>query len=300
VPKFIKITDFKDITPPGLNGHKYRLSYEVGDKEGDIFTPQDTYSLDVEVSRTLQSVWDQSDTEIATISASSATTHILALASDNRFGELDTFKLNTYTAPKEPPVGPTSGIGAFFPIVATKQEEPSGVEISFLSDDISEVRDQINALSNNILGGRVLLLSQERPLFDMYKPSNSAEEFQTRIQSLGIVVKDLNKDLLDKYLGASLDDNTGSIVMLEKVLTQLSDAERASRVCSVLKNINYLRQGYPAHGDNAKKVLDAHKYFELRYPIHDYSSAWEMILGKYFSAMGEMRNILSDKWNSTY
>lgn len=296
--KFLKITDFKEITPPGLDGHKYRLSYEVGDKKGDYFTAQDTYSLDVEVSRTLQASWDQTDTQLATTSATSATTHILALASENRISNLETFRLNTYTAPKEPPAGPASGIGAVFPIVALEPAKPVGGEMSFLSDDISEVRDQINALSNKIWGGRVLLLSQERPLFDMYRPAITAEAFQTRIQSLGIVAKDINKDLIVNYLGTGSDDNVGTTVLLEKALTKLSSGERASKVCSVLRNINYLRQGYPAHGDNAKKVLDAHKFFELGYPIQDYSSAWELILGRYFTAMREMCEIFSEAWNS--
>ena len=141
------------------------------------------------------------------------------------------------------------------------------------------------------------MLSQERPLFDMYKPSNTAEEFQTRIQSLGIVVKDLNNQIIEKYLGAEDGGNCGSINLLENALAKLSNKERALTICSVFKNINYMRQGYPAHGDNAKKVLVAHKFFQLKYPIPDYSNAWELILGKYFSAMREMRDVLSDAWN---
>jgi len=298
LPKFIKITDFKEVSPAGIDGHKYRLFFDVGNRTEGSFRKEGAYNLDIEVSGTLQAVWGQNDKELAITSVSSGTSHILDLAGNNQLTDIEPYKLNTYTAPKVPPTIPVSGVGAVFPIVETEHEIPLGGEMSFLSDDISEVRDQINALSNNLWGGRVLLLSQERPLFDMYKPSNTTEEFQTRIQSLGIVVKDLNKEILEKFLGNEAGESTGTIILLENSLAKLSSPGRSSNICSVFKNINYMRQGYPAHGDNAKKVLVAHRFFGLTYPIPSYSDAWEKILGKYFSSMREMRDILSEAWNA--
>ena len=280
-----------------MDGHKYRLFFDLGNRIEDSFSKESAYNLDIEVSGTLQAVWGKDDKELAITSVSLGTSHILDLASNNQLKDIEPYKLNTYTAPKLPPTGPASGVGAIFPVVEIEHEIPLGGEMSFLSDDISEVRDQINALSNNLWGGRVLLLSQERPLFDMYKPSNTTEEFQTRIQSLGIVVKDLNKEIIEKYLGSEAGESKGTIILLENSLAKLSNPERASEICSVFKNINYMRQGYPAHGDNAKKVLVAHRFFDLAYPIQNYSNAWEKILGKYFSSMREMRDILSEAWN---
>jgi hypothetical protein len=57
-----------------------------------------------------------------------------------------------------------------------------------------------------------------------------------------------------------------------------------------------LRQGYPTHGDTAKKYLSAHRFFKLEYPITDHEAAWESILGDYFSAMRELLTILSTAW----
>jgi len=65
-----------------------------------------------------------------------------------------------------------------------------------------------------------------------------------------------------------------------------------------MKNINYLRQGYPAHGDNAKRHLDAHAFFGLPYPIMDFGNAWERVLARYFDAMKEMRDVLSAVWTN--
>ena len=34
--KFLKIGDIKEITLPGLDGHRYRLSFEVGEQRGRV------------------------------------------------------------------------------------------------------------------------------------------------------------------------------------------------------------------------------------------------------------------------
>ena len=133
-----------------MDGHKYRLFFDAGNKSTDSFEPENNYNLDIEVSGTLQAIWGKTDKELAITSVSSGTSHILDLASSNKLSDIETYKLNTYTAKKEPPTGPASGIGAIFPVIKIEHEKLSGGEMSFLSDDISEVRDQINALSNNV------------------------------------------------------------------------------------------------------------------------------------------------------
>jgi len=56
------------------------------------------------------------------------------------------------------------------------------------------------------------------------------------------------------------------------------------------------RSPYPTHGDNAKKFLDAHRYFGIPYPVNDFSDAWETILGRYFYAMRTFMSALSTAW----
>lgn len=294
--KFLKIDDIKDITPPGLDGHRYRLSFQIGEQRQGAFHPMQQYSVDIDASRTLQSVWGSTDAQMTSVSSSSAVAYALTLASENRLDQLKDIKLNTYTAPKEPPHGPLVQPGALFPIPevqATPSRQPG---LSILSDDISELRDQINAIAKDLWGDRIFLLSQERPLLDMYKPVCGADDFRARIQSLGIIVKDVSKPVLAKASGVSNSEDVGGIILLQRALESVGTADEANSICSVLKSINAIRQGYPTHGDNAKQFLEAHRFFKLPYPIQDYETAWESILGEYFRAMRSIRDGLSSAW----
>ena len=181
-------------------------------------------------------------------------------------------KLNTYTAPREPPEVPAVQPGALLPIsegVSTLLHQPT---LSLLSDDISELRDQINAITKDLWGDRILVLSQERPLLDMYKPVRTQDEFRARVQSLGIIVKDLNKRILGTVAGVVETESVGGIVLFEQALEKAMSVEEANSACSVLKNINALRQGYPTHGDNVGQFLEAHRFFKLPYPVKDYGA----------------------------
>ncbi len=296
MPKFLRITGIENITPPGLDGHRYRISFEIGEKKDDIFTPSKRYTVDVDASRTLQAVWDRSDAEMEVSSASSATSHLLTLASGNRLDELHPLlRLNTYTAPKYPPTAPVVQPGALLPVPEPKPT-PEPRTFSLLSEDISELRDQVNAIAKDIWGDRIFLLSQERPLLDMYKSVRSVDEFRARVQSLGIIVKDVNKPILAKVAGVADPESTGEIVLLQKALETVLSDDKAEQICAVLKHVNNLRQGYPTHGDNAKRFLEAHRFFRLPYPVTDYEGAWEPVLGEYFRAMGSILEGMSEAW----
>jgi hypothetical protein len=130
----------------------------------------------------------------------------------------------------------------------------------------------------------------------MYKPVPGPDEFRVRIQSLGIIVKDVNKSALAKVSGEPNPEAVGGIVLLQRALESVVVADEANTICSVLKNINAIRQVYPTHGDNAKQFLEAHRFFKLPYPIQDYETAWESILGEYFRAMRSIKDGLSVAW----
>lgn len=230
------------------------------------------------------------------IAAVLATPYVLELAREDQLAELSPFKLNTYSAPKFPPEEPRIEAGTVQAVV-TATVGPSVSSLTFLSEDISEVRDQINALAKNLWGDRILLLSQERPLLDMYKNAKSAEDFRARIQSLGIIVKDLNRPPLAKAAGVADPKDVGDFILLEGALKSIAAESEVGAICATFKQINFLRQGYPTHGDNADKFLQAHRHFRLPYPIADFSAAWEAILGNYFSAMKEIRTLLSAAWS---
>ena len=289
--KFIKILELKDITPHDLDGCKYRLKYEIGEGDARSFQSEIPGSIEIEVSRTLQTVWGVTDNELQTISGSLAVDNIL----QDPYGEHTSITLNTFTAHRTPPKRPQFEIGELVPVPAQRAVDASLEErmaqISFLAVDISEIRDQINAISKHVIGERVLELPQERAIIEMYKPVQTSEEFTNRLTSLAGLITAINKDAIKKHRGLQSDDTRGSILLLEDLLTHFSNSNDAKSVCDILKQINYLRQGYPVHGDNVDKVLPAHDFFGLSYPINDYGAAWEIIIRRYFEAMKNMLQI---------
>ena len=120
------------------------------------------------------------------------------------------------------------------------------------------------------------------------------------MQALGIIAKDLDRNLLATISHVADPSTTGELVLLQKALETLASTTEAESICLVLKQVNNLRQGYPAHGDNAKRFLDAHRFFKLPYPVVDFESAWESVLGEYFRAMRSMRDALSKAWTSKH
>ena len=247
--KFLRFQRLREITPAGMDGHRYRLQFDVGEKQGKDFHSRESHSVDVDVSGTLQAVWRKSDAQMSAYAGTSVTPRILELARTNELGSLvEPLRLNTYTAPNQPPASPQLQPGMLLPL-EDAASVPSRSVWSFLSEDISEMRDQINALSKGLWNDRLLFLSQERPLFDIYKSAQNVEEFRARIQSLGVIVKDLNRDLLRRLSGVSPETQLGEFVLLERVLGTIATAEVTAAVCTPLKQINNLRQGYPTHGD---------------------------------------------------
>jgi hypothetical protein len=157
------------------------------------------------------------------------------------------------------------------------------------------VRDQVNALSSYLYGGRLLELPQERAILDVYKPSRSPEEFRSRVTSIATICTAMNTDLLRKQLARDAPEGAGSLILLDAFIRKIATIEQATDICSPLKNINHLRKGFPTHGDNAKQYLSAHDFFKLTYPVEDYAAAWDKLLGAYLTAMKALRDILSDE-----
>jgi hypothetical protein len=172
---YIRFNCLTERTPPQIDGIEFEYAFEIGRIVNGTFVPERAYVLDIQASGTLQAVWHVSNEMMGRIAAALARPYVLQLAREDRLNDLVPFKLNTYTAPKTPPAEvPPLEAGPVEP-VAPARTQPRLASLSFLSEDISELRDQINALSKNVWGARVLLLSQERPLFDMYKSASSPQ-----------------------------------------------------------------------------------------------------------------------------
>ncbi len=297
--KFLRVTGITNVTPSGMDGHMYRLSFETGIVTGQEFRPENQWQVDVAMSGTLQAAWGTSETDIAVTSGTAAMTGVLTLASQNRLDELQPINLNTFTAPGTPPKAPIVDVGTMIPIPdhPDRSDERIGGQ-TFLSDDISEVRDHINAISKRLLRERLLELPQERALIDLYKPATTSEEFSSRVQSLAGMAIAVNKAALAKAIGEEEPDKIGSLNLLQSWLKSLSDVSIVDDVCGILKRLNDLRKGYPAHGDNVDTVLEAYDFFDIRYPVEDFSAAWETILRKYQDAMESMLQFLADERDS--
>jgi hypothetical protein len=145
--KHLRFNSLNPIQAPGLDGHKYELRFDVGELIDGTFKPLETYKMPVTVSGTLQAIWQQSDTQVAATSASVAARIIADAASSGGLGDLKEVKLTTYTAPREPPPALRVGPDTLIPIPeAPTVEQPAG-RISFLSDDISDVRSRERAVT---------------------------------------------------------------------------------------------------------------------------------------------------------
>lgn len=294
--KFVKVNDIKEVTPPGLDGHRYLLSFDVGSVTNDGFKSDDCRNVTITSSGTLQAVWGQDRAQFSESSASAAMSMIIDMVSEGRIGDLEGIDLNTYTAPEKPPSSPKAIAGTIISVPERPVPEKTEALFSFLSNDISEVRDQINAISKGLIGDRLLELPQERAILDIYKPTHSSEEFRSRIQSLAGICTALNKKAIGKKLGKEKTSDVGSIMLLSELLEMYSTKEISNDICNVLKNVNELRKGYPAHGDNTEKFLRAHSFFKIKYPVSGFQSAWESILGMYFEAMKGLVKVLSDEY----
>ncbi len=307
--KFLRVRGIRDISPNDLDGHVFRLSLDIGEVVGTEFVPSTSNDVDVTISGTLQAMWGVPNSQVASPTGSIAAATVVDRVRQGSQELFQPISLTSFTGPTTAPKYSTAAPGSLIPIPEPEQKvEPkaSNMQISSLSDDISAIRDYIHTLSESLLGSSLLSLPQERHLIDMYKEARSGEEFSNRIQSLAGLAVSLNKPaMLKGFTQAQLDEivkrhdlrdpsETAPVVLLEELLTIYSNADRAKAVCDVFKNLNNLRQGYPTHGDNAKKILQAHDFFKLRYPVDDFSTAWDSILGRYFEAMKEMLAIIKD------
>lgn len=301
--KYLKINSFENIAPSDLTGYKYRLNVEIGSYK-NTFIPKKSYSAQIQISDILVVMWKVDITKLEFVLGSICLSQILELAKNNDLESLKPIILDTFNSGEKPPndvYGFSIGsIYAFSEKKNVKKSKSLQSEISILSNNISDIRDHINTYTKKILGKKILLINQERALFDMYKSANSNTEFVNRISSLSGLIISIDKKTIVAFLDNSNTDDSGEIIILEKLLTLLSNKEIANRICIVFKKINDLRKGYPIHGDNIDHVLPAHDFFGLTYPIVNYKDAWEKILNSYLESMIMIREILIDYYNNKY
>lgn len=300
--KYLRINKFLDITSPDFTGHKYKLDFDIGDFKANDFTPKKSYNAKIEISDILEIIWGLDELKTKNVVGSICLSNVLELAKNNDLELLKPIILNTFTSGKEPPsdlyIVTEGSILSFAEKLKDDIVKKSGT--TFLRYDIAEIRDNINTYTKYLLGKKILLINQERALLDMYQDAKSDTEFTSRIASLTGLIISIDKDIIKTKLGKSSDDNTGELILLEELITFYSNDEIAKEICTIFKKINDLRKGYPIHGDNIKRVLPAHYFFSLKYPIENYNEAWEIVLSCYFESMRKIRDIFIECYNTEY
>lgn len=293
--KYIKIRKIRDVTPPGLDGHRYVIKFDLGKLENEQFNPDNSNEVTVTTSGTLESIWDLPDERLGDASATAALSVIADWAGSDLTKTIHPVELNTYTARRKPPPQPFVGEGSIVPVSDTIAPEPTRATYSILSDDISELRDQINTVARALIGDRLLELPQERALLDAYKAADTPEAFRHRILSLAGLCQAINKAALARAINVEKPEDIGSISLLHQyLLTLVTDQRSVQEITDVWKSVNELRKGYPTHVDHTAKFLAAHDYFGITYPISDYPASWEKVLKAYYDSLAKLLDVLGN------
>ena len=102
----------------------------------------------------------------------------------------------------------------------------------------------------------------------------------------------MNIDLLRTETNIS-DTSIKSIQLLESYLSKYSNYDEFA--IKVFRHINRLRQSYPIHSDTAGGVKEAHQFFNIEYPITEYSKSWSIILMFYSDALKRIYETIKSK-----
>jgi hypothetical protein len=158
-----------------------------------------------------------------------------------------------------------------------------------IASTIIDSRDFINAIIKERHNKKLFLFSEERDLLQLLRPANTIEEFSYRISALKSFATNLDETLLRELTGIT-DTNIRSISLLQSYLRQFANYD--DDIINTFRGINRLRQMYPIHGDNVDGVQEAHRYFEIDYPIINSAEAWKSILVFYRDALQRILEII--------
>ncbi|MBC8491627.1 MAG: hypothetical protein H8D42_03615 [Candidatus Marinimicrobia bacterium] len=258
------------------------------------------YKILVYISRTLESMWMHYDENIdmKKVLYEYGKRHIVKKLKENTLANVETLWLMTNTHPNQ------------CPFDSSRISEPNGEDIEIeigmeelmrdnslivIATSIIENRDYINSISKEYFGDILFVLKAERDILQLFKESNSEEEFVYRLSSLKNLATNINLKLLREITGIQ-DKEKKSISLLEELLKPFDGYD--DKIILVLRNINRLRQCYPIHGDDVKGVKESLSFFSLDYPISDYEEAWKKILVSYSDILKKIFDIIVRKENT--
>jgi len=256
-----------------------------------------TSHFDIKVggTRSLLACWDLNEADLIKVLFEYGKRHIVQKLKDGTLSDEEELLLSTSTAEVPCPFDP-SRIQS--PTGTTIEVDTGGA--SFMKDQaflqlassIIDTRDNINAIFSSIHKEKLITLNEERDLLQFFRDASTPEEFFYRICALANAATSFNLKILRELTGIS-DTQIKSISLIETYLGKINSSSPA--IIKTLRSINRIRQGYPVHGDQADGVLEAHRFFDLTYPIVDFSNSWKTLLIHYLNALKHLFHILKEK-----
>jgi hypothetical protein len=276
---------------------EYAVEYSIVDTrfvgEPDEASLTKTGRIVVGISSTLESKWGLDTETLERVLFEYAKRHIKGKVFDNTLSTYEEIQLTSLNAPDECPFDPTLiemsfGSEYTFPVsdrsVAERAAPPT------LAAQIIDLRDNVNALFGDRFKGRLLGLPQERSLLELFHECDSQEEFTYRLVALCGLAISIDTNYIRKQIEAS--DDQKSLDVLGEFLRKYFSDKKANQIMGRLQNFNRLRRMYPVHTDRARGVMEAHKFFDLDYPVRDYQAAWIKLLEAYSHTLELLMKLL--------
>lgn len=276
----------------------YLFPYDLVDSTF-VGVPEEQKTLDFDIkvgaTRSLVDCWGLDNDDLIKVLFEYGKRHIIQKLKDYTLSAKEELLLSTSTAEVPCPFDPSR-----IPSPTGTTIEVDLVGVSFMKDQtflqlaslIIDNRDNINAIFSNIHKEKLILLNEERDLLQLFRDASNPEEFFYRICALANAATTFNIKILREITGIS-DAQIKSISLIENYLEKINSS--SPEIIKTLRSINRIRQGYPVHGDQADGVLEAHRYFNLLYPIDDFSNSWKTLLIHYLNALKKLLEILKEK-----
>jgi hypothetical protein len=287
--------------PRTRDATEYVFPYAIVDSSL-VGTPEErsrtsSFSIRVGGTGSLISCWDFEEADLIRVLFEYGKRHVIQKLKDGALSDKEELLLSTSTAEIPCPFDPSripnlAGATIEVDLVgAPIMEDQSFLQ---LASSIIDARDNINAIFSSVHKERLILVTEERDLLQFFRDASSQEEFFFRLCALANAATALNVAILRNISGIS-DPQVKSISLLEEYLKGIGTP--SPRIIKTLRYINRIRQGYPVHGNRVEGVLEAHKFFNLEYPVVDFSNSWKNLLINYFNALKMLLDLIKEKAN---
>lgn len=256
---------------------------------------QTHHLIKVTITRTLAACWGLEPEDRDKVMFEYGKRHIIEKIKDGNLGTEEELWLSTSNYPTKCPFDPDkieNPIGARVTVKAHGTPIMQDAGQLILAGQIIDARDNINALFFQKYKEKLIILVEERDILQFFRQADSHEEFIYRITALKNAACNLNKKVLAN-ITRSTDTKLGTISLLDELLKTYPSPD--AKIITTLKHINRIRQCYPIHGDRVDGVMEAHKYFDLKYPIVNYQAAWRNLLISYLDSLKRLLSVLNSE-----